>query len=357
MRQLENKVFGLNPVNNDITTTIDEHGNVYIVKMPKNKCQAYVLGIDEAGRGPLAGPLVYSAMFWEETRAVTKYKDSKTVGVTKRGLQFQELCDDPSVGFVICALSPIFISLNMLNHMEDLRLAKLARISRSQVRKVPKSKKRAKLTLDEPAPNTLAKYATICPQPATLQPELTTTSKTFIGTPEPDHSSKPDQHRLNLNELSLECVSQIIQVHIIDNVCISKIFMDTIGPPETVTTMLKTAMKTNTDLKTIVVESKADAKYQIVSAASIGAKVVRDAFIMNLDTQEAIYGTRDADIGSGYPSDPITQRWLTSVLKPGAPVPSIVRTSWKPVIERLGAHPLPPSPGKVSLKAYLPKFR
>lgn len=53
----------------------------------------------------------------------------------------------------------------------------------------------------------------------------------------------------------------------------------------------------------IVAEHKADVNYPVVSAASIIAKVIRDRKIEKLKDK---YG----EIGSGYPSDPLTQKFL-----------------------------------------------
>ena len=54
----------------------------------------------------------------------------------------------------------------------------------------------------------------------------------------------------------------------------------------------------------ILAEHKADANYPVVGAASILAKVTRDREI------EKIKEKVGKDIGSGYPSDPITQEFL-----------------------------------------------
>lgn len=57
------------------------------------------------------------------------------------------------------------------------------------------------------------------------------------------------------------------------------------------------------DIK-IIAEHKADVNYPVVSAASILAKVTRDREIEKIKDKIGI------DIGSGYPSDPITQKFL-----------------------------------------------
>ena len=74
----------------------------------------------------------------------------------------------------------------------------------------------------------------------------------------------------------------------------------------------------------IVSEHHADEKYPVVSAASIIAKVTRDRAIARLAKK---YG----DIGSGYPSDPLTIRFLNSYIDEHRIPPPIARKSWKTV--------------------------
>ena len=69
----------------------------------------------------------------------------------------------------------------------------------------------------------------------------------------------------------------------------------------------------------IVAEHKADVKYLIVGAASILAKVTRDAEIKKIREKIGI------DFGSGYPSDPRTVEFLN---KNWDKYPSIFRKSW-----------------------------
>jgi len=73
----------------------------------------------------------------------------------------------------------------------------------------------------------------------------------------------------------------------------------------------------------IVSEHKADAKYPIVSAASIIAKVERDRAIQELADK---YG----DMGSGYVTDPKTIAFLERWLATHGSYPRFVRKSWKP---------------------------
>lgn len=74
----------------------------------------------------------------------------------------------------------------------------------------------------------------------------------------------------------------------------------------------------------IVSEHHADQKFMVVSAASIVAKVVRDRAIATLARK---YG----EIGSGYPSDPVTIRYLSAYIDEHKVPPPIARRSWKTV--------------------------
>ena len=73
----------------------------------------------------------------------------------------------------------------------------------------------------------------------------------------------------------------------------------------------------------IISKHKADAKYPIVSAASIIAKVERDKAISELREK---YG----DTGSGYATDPKTVKFLEDWIKRFGSYPDFVRKSWKP---------------------------
>jgi len=67
----------------------------------------------------------------------------------------------------------------------------------------------------------------------------------------------------------------------------------------------------------------ADSRFVVVSAASILAKVTRDRAIAKL--------RKDYDLGSGYPSDSLTVKFVTKYYKKNHEMPNFVRKSWKPV--------------------------
>ncbi|WP_435196414.1 ribonuclease HII [Natronomonas sp. EA1] len=72
---------------------------------------------------------------------------------------------------------------------------------------------------------------------------------------------------------------------------------------------------------TITAEHGADDRYPIVAAASIVAKVARDAHVAEL---EATYG----EVGSGYPSDPTTREFLRAYVGEHGELPACARASW-----------------------------
>lgn len=81
----------------------------------------------------------------------------------------------------------------------------------------------------------------------------------------------------------------------------------------------------------ITSEHNADEKYPIVSAASILAKVRRDELIRNIGITAGI------DIGSGYPADPKTIRFLENWVREHGKLPDFARSSWetsKNILER-----------------------
>ena len=72
----------------------------------------------------------------------------------------------------------------------------------------------------------------------------------------------------------------------------------------------------------------ADSRFTVVSAASILAKVTRDRAIARL--------RKDHDLGSGYPSDTKTIKFVKKYYKNQKTIPKFVRKSWKPTKKIIG---------------------
>ncbi len=212
------------------------------------------LGIDEAGRGPVLGPMVYACAFCPEEKHETELKalgvdDSKALTEQQREKLHEKLVVEAGdyVGYKVHVLAPNFISRSMHRR---------------------------------------GKY--------------------------------------NLNAMSHDTAANLVRKALDDGVKVASVFVDTVGPPEKYQAKLEAIFP---ELK-ITVAKKADSLYPCVSAASICAKVARDAALKNWTFQEG------ADLftskwGSGYPGDPATKKFLRENLNPVFGFPSLVRFSWK----------------------------
>ncbi len=80
----------------------------------------------------------------------------------------------------------------------------------------------------------------------------------------------------------------------------------------------------------ILAENRADARFSVVAAASILAKTIRDEQIAQIAEE---YG----EVGSGYPSDPTTVRFLETWRDSGRPLPPFVRKSWATILRIFGS--------------------
>jgi ribonuclease H2 subunit A len=114
----------------------------------------------------------------------------------------------------------------------------------------------------------------------------------------------------NLNALAHDTTINLIKKALADGANVTDVYVDTVGKPAIYQEKLQRIFP---DLK-ITVESKADATYPIVSAASICAKVTRDLVISAWRHIEKV----DVPVafGSGYPSDPNTKAWLRANIDP-----------------------------------------
>lgn len=77
----------------------------------------------------------------------------------------------------------------------------------------------------------------------------------------------------------------------------------------------------------IISKHKADDLYPIVGAASIIAKTKRDEEVNIIE--EELKEKLNIPLGSGYPADPITQKFLQTWLVKYKKLPPYVRKSWK----------------------------
>ncbi|CAG5094263.1 Oidioi.mRNA.OKI2018_I69.XSR.g13400.t1.cds [Oikopleura dioica] len=224
-----------------------------------DKSEEYCLGIDEAGRGPVNGPMVYSAAFCvisehQKVRDDIGANDSKQLEEIDRERMLKSIDKCKWVGYTGVVLPPAYISKSMLRR---------------------------------------AKY--------------------------------------NLNEMSHDtAISMIRRVLDHHKVNVKEVFVDTVGKPEKYQEKL---LRFFPQLS-IRVESKADATYPIVGAASIVAKVTRDKLVHNWDHVEPAVD-KSIEVGSGYPGDPKTKNWIRQHLDHVFGLPTYARLSWGTATEAM----------------------
>jgi len=233
-----------------------------------------IIGVDEAGRGPVLGSLLYAAAFWpaSEDEQISKlgFDDSKVLKEEQRNLLFEQIVSHPSIGWVVQEITPVTISNSMLKSTP----ISLNRLSYDAV--------------------------------VTMLTHITSSSLSLSVTPPlPSHVyvdtvGDPDYYKSYLtSSLSLS---------------LSSLYRDA----------------------QFTVEKKADAKYRSVSCASIIAKVLRDRLLQSHVWEEKGLSL-DCRFGSGYPSDDICVQWMERAYNHVFGFPLLVRHSWstcRDVIQR-----------------------
>jgi ribonuclease H2 subunit A len=231
-----------------------------------------VLGVDEAGRGPVLGPMVYALYYLPTTmhRSLLadthRFDDSKVLSPAVRSDLMEKICTPGTDlfqhgGWAIRSLSAKDISSAMMR------------------------------------PNGM----------------------------------------YNLNNQAMDATIDLIQQVLDSGVNIREVYIDTIGRPDVYQKKLEKIFPA----QSITVAKKADSLYPCVSAASVCAKVTRDA---TLDMMYSAYAGDSAKgeiaWGSGYPSDARCSGWLKQNMDPLFGWGNECRFSWgtaKDMLETKGA--------------------
>ncbi|GLT88736.1 hypothetical protein SLE2022_067480 [Rubroshorea leprosula] len=86
--------------------------------LPEWATEPCIMGIDEAGRGPVLGPMVYGCLYcarsYQDTLATLNFADSKTLKEEKREELFENLKADESLGWAVDVIDPRELSFKML---------------------------------------------------------------------------------------------------------------------------------------------------------------------------------------------------------------------------------------------------
>lgn len=145
----------------------------------------------------------------------------------------------------------------------------------------------------------------------------------------------------NLNAQAMDATIELIKEVFAQGINIKEIFIDTVGKEEVYQKKLERIFPTTK----ITVAKKADSKFPCVSAASVCAKVTRDAALeigyqaYQLPGVQAESLKTSADAwGSGYPSDARAIAWLTQHMDPMFGWGNESRFSWRTIKDMLDAH-------------------
>ncbi|KAK9448559.1 ribonuclease HII-domain-containing protein [Limtongia smithiae] len=226
-----------------------------------------ILGVDEAGRGPVLGAMVYAACYCLKTYADSSlashgFADSKVLTHDARMHLFSRICDDSSLGTDTNS-TELFDNIGYATRIMSAR-----DISRGMLRPY--------------------------------------TSRVY-----------------NLNEQAHDATIQLICNVLAQGVNVTEIYVDTVGPPAT----YQAKLSRHFPLIQITVTKKADSLFPIVSAASVVAKTTRDAALWSRSENAQ---DEDLDSwGSGYPSDARAVNWLKTNLDPVFGWTDVVRFSWQ----------------------------
>ncbi len=127
----------------------------------------------------------------------------------------------------------------------------------------------------------------------------------------------PILDKYNLNALTYDALENLI-ANLSKADTVEEVYIDKVGNADP----LKVYLTFWLGIKKVIIEEKADAKYVVVGAASVVAKVIRDSIIKGL-------AEKWGDFGSGYPSDERTRKWVREFYSAHGHLPAIVRKSWK----------------------------
>lgn len=112
---------------------------LYYEKKAKRQGYSFIIGVDEVGRGPLAGPVVAAAVKLNTTRFANRIDDSKKLSPPEREKAFKEICQNAVVGLGV--LSEVAIDdMNILNATKFVMEQSVANLVHASRKKINKNK-------------------------------------------------------------------------------------------------------------------------------------------------------------------------------------------------------------------------
>ncbi|KAL1903395.1 hypothetical protein Sste5346_000021 [Sporothrix stenoceras] len=232
---------------------------------PLQEAVPCVLGVDEAGRGPVLGPMVYGVFY-----------------------------------------APVALA-------DPLLRGEAPDVDRDSVTNAPHRFDDSKV-LSATVRSTLME--TVCRKGSTLHSNCGWAVELLSARDIGAGMMSPTAAAGNLNAQAAESTVGLIRGVLARGVRVTDVFVDTVGPPHTYQKKLERYFP---GLR-ITVSKKADSIYPCVSAASVCAKVTRDVALEVLYKRYAASVGADPsatpDWGSGYPSDGRCTTWLRRNMHP-----------------------------------------
>jgi ribonuclease H2 subunit A len=186
-------IFGV-----DAESRLDGEGNLVLERLEGlSGSLEYELGIDEAGRGPVLGPMVYALVLWPKGTPGTRYRDSKTLSAEQRRALSAEILREKNSGAILSVLFPLSISINML------------------------SSKKASNKKSASAKGSAAK----------------------LSLPKKSETGRAALPSMNLNELAISYVAMMIATVEARGIKISGVFVDTVGPAPKLQESIKAGLR------------------------------------------------------------------------------------------------------------------
>ncbi|MDD5005219.1 MAG: ribonuclease HII [Candidatus Omnitrophica bacterium] len=112
---------------------------LYYEKKAKDKGFSFIIGVDEVGRGPLAGPVVAAAVRLKQTKFHNYINDSKKLSSLQRERAYLEIFQKSIVGIGIINES-IIDAINILNATKLAMERAITNLIYSSKRKINKNK-------------------------------------------------------------------------------------------------------------------------------------------------------------------------------------------------------------------------
>lgn len=408
---IENKSNNNKYINNNINIENKSYTKEYInIENKSYNNEAYnnktqnkqkvIVGIDEAGRGPVLGYLVYCAFILPSTVSSRNKNNNMKINNCNYIIDEINLTNETNVSNKINLIND-----NKLNIINDNKLNKLNPINLVPNNLVP-NKSHHNITNDNNlVPNKshnnshhnilhlnkiiphLKDSKTISQSTRTQIFNILSSSTSFIHTSLHPSYITSKMALYNLNDISWSCIVDLLNI-VNKSFDIECVYIDTVGTPDKLRDFLCKKFCFE-----IVVECKADNLFRVVGGASIVAKVVRDYRMgeikcdgyvdysssgvdecvdsvdkyinidnsvdniidsSNINNVDNIIDSGNINnniniknkrthkfngnnkMGSGYPSDPVTRKWLLDNCNKVFGWGECVRYTWSTVKKMLG---------------------